>query len=141
MRALVTGGGGHLGFNVVSLLLSRGHEVSATVRSLSNGEQTARLSALGRVALLKADVRNYEQMYAALESVDVLFHVAAVYSIMSAPGCALPSRAGGASRVTAITSTHGGRSGNEALIHEVPAIVGCRTPSALAHSVASRAGT
>jgi NAD(P)-dependent dehydrogenase (short-subunit alcohol dehydrogenase family) len=30
---------------------------------------------------------------------------------------------------------------NDALIHEAPAIVGCRTPSALAHAVAGRAGT
>lgn len=30
---------------------------------------------------------------------------------------------------------------NDALIHEAPAIVGCRTPSALAHATAGRAGT
>jgi dihydroflavonol-4-reductase len=81
MRTLVTGGNGHLGFNLVALLLARGHEVAATVRALSNREQTARLQSLGPVALFEADVRNPDQMYAALEGVDVLFHVAAVYSL------------------------------------------------------------
>ncbi len=81
MRSLVTGAGGHLGFNLASLLAARGHEVGATVRSLSNSRQTTRLRALGRVALYEADVRNYDEMYAALENVDVLFHAAAVYSI------------------------------------------------------------
>jgi hypothetical protein len=30
---------------------------------------------------------------------------------------------------------------NDALVHEAPAIVGCRTPSALAHAASGRAGT
>jgi dihydroflavonol-4-reductase len=81
MRTLVTGGSGHLGFNLVSLLLSKGHDVRVTLRSLANRAQVDRLGALGPVALFEADVRNYAQMYAALEDVDVLFHVAAVYSI------------------------------------------------------------
>jgi dihydroflavonol-4-reductase len=81
MRTLVTGGSGHLGTNLVALLLSRGHEVRSTLRSLSNREQADRLCALGPVALVEADVRNHDQMLAALENVEVLFHVAAVYSI------------------------------------------------------------
>ena len=81
MRALVTGGCGHLGFNLVSLLVARGHDVVATIRSLGNLEQTARLRSLGPVEIREADVRNSEQMYAALEGIDVLFHVAAVFSI------------------------------------------------------------
>jgi dihydroflavonol-4-reductase len=52
-----------------------------TVRSLSNEGQVARLRALGRIALFEADVRNYDQMVAALEGIEVLFHAAAVYSI------------------------------------------------------------
>lgn len=80
MRALVTGGSGHLGFNLASTLASRGYDVGVTVRSLANEQQTGRLRKLG-VSLFEADVRNYEQMYAALERVEVLFHAAAVYSI------------------------------------------------------------
>lgn len=80
MRALVTGGNGHLGFNLVSTLLARGHDVSCTVRSLADDAKTERLRALGSVPLLEADVRDAGPMRAALEGVDTLFHVAAVYS-------------------------------------------------------------
>lgn len=81
MRVLVTGGSGHLGFNLVTLLLARGYEVGATVRSLSNREQVDRLRSLGPVALFEADIRNQDQMHAALEDVDVLFHAAAVFAV------------------------------------------------------------
>ncbi|MBE0612910.1 MAG: NAD-dependent epimerase/dehydratase family protein [Burkholderiales bacterium] len=81
MRTLVTGGSGHLGFNLVALLLSRGHEVGTTLRALSNRSQVDRVRSLGPVALFEADVRDYAQMHAALANVEVLFHVAAVYSI------------------------------------------------------------
>lgn len=81
MRTLVTGANGHLGFNLVALLLSRGHQVAGTVRSLANAAQTGRLRALGPVALHEADVRNPAQMQAALAGIDVLFHVAAVYAL------------------------------------------------------------
>ncbi len=80
MHALVTGGNGHLGFNLVSTLLARGHAVRASVRSLADGARTERLKALGAVTLVEADVRDAAQMKAALDGVDTLFHVAAVYS-------------------------------------------------------------
>lgn len=81
MRALVTGAGGHLGFNLVSLLRARGHEVRATLRSRAHRLQAGRLQALGAVDIVEADVRHFDQMRAALDQVDVLFHAAAVYSI------------------------------------------------------------
>lgn len=42
MRAVITGGSCHLGFNLVSRLLARGQGVRATVRSLSNRGQAPR---------------------------------------------------------------------------------------------------
>lgn len=80
MRTLVTGGNGHLGHNLVALLLAKGYAVGATLRSLANRDQVARLCALGDVTLHEADVRSYDQLHAALAEVDILFHVAAVYS-------------------------------------------------------------
>lgn len=81
MRALVTGAGGHLGFNLVSLLRAKGHEVRATLRSGAHRLQAGRLQALGAVDIVEADVRHFDQIRAALDQVDVLFHAAAVYSI------------------------------------------------------------
>ncbi|MBH9575456.1 NAD-dependent epimerase/dehydratase family protein [Inhella proteolytica] len=81
MHALVTGGNGHLGINLVDELLAHGHRVRASVRALADGAKTAPLRALGAVELCQADVREPAAMRAALQGVDQLFHVAAVYSI------------------------------------------------------------
>lgn len=81
MRCLVTGGNGHLGFNLVQALLARGQRVRATVRSLAERAKTARLAALPGLELAEADVRDEAQMRSALDGVDMLFHVAAVYSL------------------------------------------------------------
>jgi dihydroflavonol-4-reductase len=80
MRALVTGGNGHLGYNMVATLLARGHQVRSSVRSITDADKTARLRALGPVELVEADVRNESQMKAALDGIDTLFHLAAVFS-------------------------------------------------------------
>lgn len=85
MRVLVTGGNGHLGWNLVCALRERGHRVRATVRSLADPARTSRLRALGDVELAEADVTDAARLRAALEEVEVLFHVAAVFSLVE-PG-------------------------------------------------------
>jgi dihydroflavonol-4-reductase len=81
MRALVTGGNGHLGYNLVKALLDGGHTVRASVRSLADAAKTAPLRQLGAVELVEAEMNRPDQLRAAMEGVDVLFHAAAVYSV------------------------------------------------------------
>lgn len=86
MQTLVTGANGHLGFNLVKALLDGGHRVRAGVRSLSDPGKTGRLKALGDVELVEAELERPEQLRAAMDGVDVLFHAAAVYVVYVARG-------------------------------------------------------
>lgn len=71
MRALVTGGGGFLGREIVEALLAEGHAVT----TLSRGEHRE-LAALG-VSHVRADLADAGAMRAAFRGQDVVFHTAA----------------------------------------------------------------
>ncbi len=84
MKVLVTGANGHVGFNLCKALLSRpGYEVRASVRSLADTAKTAPLRALGGIELAELNVRNPAQFEAALKGIEILFHVAATYQIVT----------------------------------------------------------
>ena len=79
MRALVTGGAGFIGSNLVDALLARGDEV-AVVDDLSTGRRENLDSALGNGAtLVEADIRDRAAMeeLAGREKPEVVFHLAA----------------------------------------------------------------
>ncbi len=79
MHVLVTGANGHLGYNLVEQLLAGGHRVRASVRTLDDPSRTARLRALGDVELVEARLDRPDQLRAAMEGVECLFHAAAAY--------------------------------------------------------------
>ena len=83
MQVLVTGANGHLGFNLVRSLLAAGHRVRASVRSLADSAKCAPLHALGGVELAEAALSRPDQLRAAMEGVELVFHTAAVYSIVA----------------------------------------------------------
>src|SRR3954468_16543634 len=79
MRALVTGGAGFIGSNLVDALLDRGDEV-VVVDNLSTGREANLEQALGRGATLQnADIRDGAAMIELLgrERPEVVFHLAA----------------------------------------------------------------
>lgn len=76
MRALVTGANGLLGSHLVRELLARGHEVRALVRHTSNVQSLAGVG----VPIVYGDVRNAEELTAAAEGCDTIFHTAAVFA-------------------------------------------------------------
>jgi UDP-glucose 4-epimerase len=79
MRALVTGGAGFIGSNLVDALLDRGDEV-VVVDDLSSGRESNLAEALDRGAVLhRGDVRDGAQMKELFADArpDVVFHLAA----------------------------------------------------------------
>jgi len=85
MKVLVTGAGGHLGFNLVGALLEAGHELRASLRSLDDAAAIARIKALGPVEVVAAPLESQAALRAAMDGMDALVHTAAVY-LLHAPG-------------------------------------------------------
>jgi UDP-glucose 4-epimerase len=75
VKALVTGGAGFIGSNIVALLLGDGHEV-VVLDNLSSGHRT-NLDAVPSVRIVEADVRDRAALDAAMRGVEVVFHLAA----------------------------------------------------------------
>lgn len=73
MKALVTGGAGFIGSNVVAMLLEGGHDV----RILDNLSSGYRRNVPPSVQLLESDVRDAAAVDEAVRGVEVVFHLAA----------------------------------------------------------------
>ncbi len=80
MRALITGGTGHLGSRLARLLLARGVAVRITYRP---GDTTAAVADLP-VEHVPADVCDAAALLPVFEGVDVVFHTAALVSFRAA---------------------------------------------------------
>jgi UDP-glucose 4-epimerase len=79
MRALVTGGAGFIGSNLVDALLDRGDEV-VVVDNLASGKRSNLDGALSRGARFEeADIRDADRLFSVLSSArpDIVFHLAA----------------------------------------------------------------
>jgi nucleoside-diphosphate-sugar epimerase len=80
MNALVTGGAGFIGSNLVTELVRRGH----TVRVLDNFSTGRRenLTHLGdQVTIVDGDMRSFHVVRRAVDGIDVMFHEAALPSV------------------------------------------------------------
>ncbi len=75
MKALVTGGAGFIGSNVVKLLLDEGHEV-VVLDNLSSGYRQ-NLDPLPQAAFVEGDIRDHELVSEIMQKVEVVFHLAA----------------------------------------------------------------
>lgn len=75
MKALVTGGAGFIGSNLVQFLVNKGHGI-VVLDDLSTGHQK-NLKPFPSVTFVKGDVRNLETVKKAMAGCDTVFHLAA----------------------------------------------------------------
>ncbi|MBO4433666.1 MAG: SDR family NAD(P)-dependent oxidoreductase [Clostridia bacterium] len=78
MRALVTGGSGFIGSNVVKLLIDEGYDVRV-IDNLSSGyiENISEYVDAGKVDFIKGDITDATAVEKVMAGVDVVFHLAA----------------------------------------------------------------
>ena len=86
MKALVTGGAGFIGSNVVKVLIEHGHDVSV-LDNLSSGYRE-NLASFPQVEVVEGDVRDGEALARAMAGAEVVFHLAA--SVGNARSIAYP---------------------------------------------------
>src|SRR5512142_2279628 len=80
MRALVTGGAGFIGSNIVEKLLERG----VTVRVLDNystGRRENLTAFADAIEIVEGDLRSYHTVREAVDGVEVIFHQGALPSV------------------------------------------------------------
>lgn len=75
--ALVTGANGHLGNNLVRLLIEKGISVRASVRNIKNKEPFVGLNC----ELVQADITNKQSLIKALQSVETFYAVGAAFKL------------------------------------------------------------
>ena len=80
MKALVTGGGGFIGSNVVRALLARGDDVRV-LDNFSTGSRANLAGLESDVQLVEGDLRSYERVHAAVPGAEVVFHEGALPSV------------------------------------------------------------
>ena len=81
-NVLVTGANGHLGNNLVRLLVENDYNVRASVRNASDPSKTKPLKELG-VEIVEADIMKPETLLKAVKNIDGVFQVAAAYTVWS----------------------------------------------------------
>jgi UDP-N-acetylglucosamine/UDP-N-acetyl-alpha-D-glucosaminouronate 4-epimerase len=80
VKALVTGGGGFIGSNVVRALLAKGDDVRV-LDNFSTGSRTNLAGLENDVQLVEGDLRSYERVHAAVRGAEVVFHQGALPSV------------------------------------------------------------
>src|SRR5262245_61202504 len=75
MKALVTGGAGFIGSNIVKLLVRERHETTV-LDNLSSGSLT-NLAGIDDVRIVEGDIRSADALEKAIRGADTVFHLAA----------------------------------------------------------------
>ncbi len=79
MKILVTGATGRIGANLVKALLEKGHDIRSLVFPGDAG-RAHKLDGFERVETIEGDLRNFDDMQAAVTGVDAIYHIAAAFA-------------------------------------------------------------
>jgi UDP-glucose 4-epimerase len=79
-RALVTGGAGFIGSNLVRALLERGDDVRV-LDNFATGNRANLADVDGQVEIVEGDLRSYERVHAAVRGAELVFHQGALPSV------------------------------------------------------------
>jgi UDP-N-acetylglucosamine/UDP-N-acetyl-alpha-D-glucosaminouronate 4-epimerase len=80
MRALVTGGAGFIGSNLVRVLLERGDEVRV-LDNFSTGSRANLEEIEADIEVVEGELRSYERVHAAVRGIELVFHLGALGSV------------------------------------------------------------
>jgi nucleoside-diphosphate-sugar epimerase len=81
MKVLVTGGAGFIGSHLVERLVQEGIEVRV-LDNFSTGRRDNLAAVASHIELFEGDVRDYEVVCESVRGVEVVFHQAALYSMV-----------------------------------------------------------
>lgn len=79
-RVLVTGANGHLGNTLVKMLCDKGYKVRATVRDPEYVAEEGIFEGYDDIEIYQADIRDADAIRAAMEGIEGVFQVAALYN-------------------------------------------------------------
>jgi UDP-glucose 4-epimerase len=79
-KALVTGGAGFIGSNLVRALLERGDSVRV-LDNFATGNRANLEEIVGEIEIVEGDLRSYERVHTAVRGTDVVFHLGALGSV------------------------------------------------------------
>jgi UDP-glucose 4-epimerase len=80
MKALVTGGAGFIGSNLVDALVERGDDVRV-LDNFSTGNRANLAELVDDVEVVEGELRSYERVHAATRGVEIVFHQGALPSV------------------------------------------------------------
>jgi nucleoside-diphosphate-sugar epimerase len=80
VKALVTGGGGFIGSNLVRALLARGDDVRV-LDNFSTGSRANLAGLESDVEIVEGELRSYERVHNAVRGTEVVFHLGALGSV------------------------------------------------------------
>ncbi len=103
MRVLVTGANGHIGTNLLPMLVEAGHDVVPFVRDAAD---TTGIDPLG-LEYARGDVLDPEALRDAAADCDAIIHMAAVYTFSNDPEEVMAPAVEGAKNIMAAAKTHG----------------------------------